>query len=249
MGGLLGGGLAAAGGSLSAAAGNMVLMDVVPLSLGIETTGRVMSTVVKRNTAIPCRKSDTFTTEEDWQTEVDVVVYEGERASTDACNELGRFTISGLERAKRGVPQVCVTFDVDANGILSVTALDKVTSAKASVTITSTTARNSPAEVAKMVEEAKRFAAVDDELKRKAEARRSLEDVVFSILDNEDASSAPRGRRRRPRLGSRHHLSSSPSMRSTRSSTRSAVADRSREISHSTKIDRPGTLAGKPWCE
>ena len=187
--GLLGGGLAAAGGSLSAAAGNMVLMDVVPLSLGIETTGRVMSTVVKRNTAIPCRKSDTFTTEEDWQTEVDVVVYEGERASTDACNELGRFTISGLERAKRGVPQVCVTFDVDANGILSVTALDKVTSAKASVTITSTTARNSPAEVAKMVEEAKRFAAVDDELKRKAEARRSLEDVVFSILDNEDASS------------------------------------------------------------
>jgi len=165
-------------------------MDVVPLSLGIETTGRVMSTIVKRNTAIPCRKSDTFTTEEDWQTEIDVVVYEGERASVDACNELGKFTINGLERAKRGEPQVVVTFDIDANGILSVTAVDKVTNAKGSVTITSTTARNSKADVARMVADAERFAADDAKLKQKTEARRMLEDLLFDMMDDDTVSSS-----------------------------------------------------------
>ena len=222
--GVLSGGLAAAGGALAKASEQLVLMDVVPLSLGIETTGRVMSTIVKRNTAIPCRKSDTFTTEEDWQTEIDVVVYEGarphpqplpswvmasplrhtpsppshpppklspscptftpagERASVDACNELGKFTINGLERAKRGEPQVVVTFDIDANGILSVTAVDKVTNAKGSVTITSTTARNSKADVARMVADAERFAADDAKLKQKTEARRMLEDLVRASL-------------------------------------------------------------------
>ena len=171
--GVLGGGLAAAGGALAKASADLVLMDVVPLSLGIETTGRVMSTIVKRNTAIPCRKSDTFTTEEDHQTEIDVVVFEGERASTDACNELGKFTISGIERAKRGEPQVVVTFDIDANGILSVTAVDKVTGARGAVTITSTTARNSKDDVARMVADAEKYAAADAKLKQKADARRA----------------------------------------------------------------------------
>jgi len=164
-----------------------VLMDVVPLSLGIETTGRVMATIIKRNTAIPCRKSDTFTTEEDWQTEIDVCVFEGERASTDACEELGKFTISGLERAKRGEPQVVVTFDVDANGILSVTAVDKATGARGSVTITSTTARNSRDDVARMVADAEKYAAVDAQLKQKADARRALEDLIFDMMDDESA--------------------------------------------------------------
>jgi len=181
--GVLGGGLAAAGGALAKASADLVLMDVVPLSMGIETTGRVMSTIVKRNTAIPCRKSDTFTTEEDWQTEIDVVVYEGERASTDACNELGKFTINGIERAKRGEPQVNVTFDIDANGILSVTAVDRATGAKGSVTITSTTARNSKDDVARMVADAEKYAAVDALLKQKAEARRALEDLIFDMTD------------------------------------------------------------------
>jgi len=192
--GVLGGSLAAAGGALGKASESLVLMDVVPLSLGIETTGRVMSTVVKRNTPIPTRKSDTFTTEEDWQTEVDIVVYEGERVSTDACNELGRFTISGLERAKRGEPQVLVTFDIDANGILSVSAVDKKTNAKASTTIAATSARNSPAEVERMVAEAKKYAAADEQMRRKAEARRELEDAIFDVLDDDDASAASRER-------------------------------------------------------
>jgi heat shock protein 1/8 len=188
--GVLGGGLAAAGGALAKASADLVLMDVVPLSLGIETTGRVMSTIVKRNTPIPCRKSDTFTTEEDHQTEIDVCVYEGERASTDACNELGKFTITGIERAKRGEPQVMVTFDIDANGILSVTAVDKVTNARGAVTITSTTARNSKEDVARMVADAEKFAAADAKLKQKADARRALEDLIFDMMDDESPAAS-----------------------------------------------------------
>ena len=188
--GVLSGGLAAAGGKLAKAAGDLVLMDVVPLSLGIETTGRVMSTVVKRNTPIPCRKHDTFTTEEDNQTEVDIVVYEGERASTDACNQLGQFTIGGIERGPAGSPQIVVTFDIDANGILSVTAQDKATSVKNSIVITSTNSRNTHEEVERMVADGERFAAEDAKLQRKAEARRELEDAIFDLADSEEASDA-----------------------------------------------------------
>ena len=189
---VLSGTLANSGGALSNATTDIVLMDVVPLSLGIETTGRVMSTIVKRNTAIPCRKSDTFTTEEDWQTEIDVCVYEGERASIDACNELGQFTITGLERAKRGEPQVVVTFDLDANGILSVTAVDKKTNAKGSITITSTTGRNSGEDVARMVADAERYAAEDAALKAKTDARRALEDVIFDLMDEDTPAPSSR---------------------------------------------------------
>lgn len=184
--GVLGGGLAAAGGELAKAAMDLVLMDVTPLSLGIETTGKVMSCVVKRNTPIPCRKTDIFTTEEDNQTEVDICVYEGERASTDACNLLGQFTISGLERAKRGEPQVKVTFDIDANGILGVTALDKNTGAKANITITSTNSRNSKDDVERMVKDGEKFAKEDAILQEKAEARRELDDVIFDLMDDDN---------------------------------------------------------------
>ena len=174
--------------ALAKASNELVLMDVVPLSLGIETTGRVMSTVVKRNTPIPCRKADTFTTEEDYQTEVDIAVYEGERASTDACNLLGTFTIGGLERGKRGEPQVVVSFDIDANGILQVSAKDKETGAHAQITITSTASRNSKDDVARMVREAEAFAAEDQRLRKKAEARRQLEDLIFDIMDGESTA-------------------------------------------------------------
>merc|ERR1740117_2349482 len=186
--GVLSGGLAAAGGKLAKAAGELVLMDVVPLSLGIETTGSVMSQIVKRNTPIPCRKHDTFTTEQDNQTEVDIVFYEGERASTDACNQLGQFTIGGIERGPAGSPQIVVTFDIDANGILSVTAQDKATNVKNSIVITSTNSRNTHEEVERMVADGERFAAEDAKLQKKSEARRELEDVIFDLADNDDAT-------------------------------------------------------------
>ena len=185
--GVLGGGLAAAGGALAKAATDLVLMDVVPLSLGIETTGKNMSVVVKRNTPIPCRKTDTFTTEEDNQTEVDIAVFEGERASTDACNELGMFTISGIARGKRGEAEILVTFDLDANGILSVSATDKATGAKNQIVITSTTQRNTKDDVDRMVADGERFAAEDAKLQKKAEARRECEDAIFDLADDEAA--------------------------------------------------------------
>ena len=186
--GVLSGGLAAAGGALAKASTGLVLMDVVPLSLGIETTGKVMATIVKRNTPIPCRRVDTFTTEEDGQTAIDVAIFEGERASTDACSKLGEFTITGIERAKRGEPQIEVSMDIDANGILSVSAKDKTTGAKASTTIAATASRNSNEDVARMVEEARVNAAADKVLREKAEAKRLLEDAIFDVQDDDDAS-------------------------------------------------------------
>lgn len=98
----------------------LLLVDVTPLSLGIETTGRVMSVMIKRNTAIPCRVTRTYTTEVDWQDSIDICVFEGERQCTDGNNMLGEFTISGIQRAKRGEPKVAVTFALDANGMLKV---------------------------------------------------------------------------------------------------------------------------------
>ena len=119
-------------------------------------------------------------------------VYEGERASTDACNELGKFTITGLERAKRGEPQVVITFDLDANGILSVAAVDKKTNAKGSIVITSTSGRNSRDDVARMVADAEKYAAEDAMLKAKSEARRTLEDVIFDLMDDDNPAPSSR---------------------------------------------------------
>jgi L1 cell adhesion molecule like protein len=122
-------------GARSSATQSLVLVDVTPLSLGIETDGKIMSVIIKRNTSIPCRKTQTFTTTDDWQDSVDVDVYEGERPTTKDNNHLGHFTISGIERAKRRVPQIDVTFDLDSNGILTVTAQDQTTKAKANIQI------------------------------------------------------------------------------------------------------------------
>jgi len=140
---------------------SLLLVDVTPLSLGIETVGKVMSTIIKRNTPIPTSKSDIFTTEQDDQTQVDVEVYEGERQCTDGNNKLGQFTISGIERAKRGVPKVEVKFDLDANGILNVTARDQVTGAEAQVSIDNASKGLDQDEINRMVAEAERFREED----------------------------------------------------------------------------------------
>lgn len=166
----------------NSATNSLLLVDVTPLSLGIELVGRVMSTLIKRNTAIPCRKTKIYTTESDYQTNVDIDIYEGERACTDANNHLGHFTISGIQRAKRGEPQIEVTFDLDANGLLQVTAQDQKTRAKADITITNDRGRLSQAEIDRMVEEAEAYKAEDAALVRRIEAKNELEALVFQAV-------------------------------------------------------------------
>jgi heat shock protein 1/8 len=146
---------------------DLLLLDVTPLSLGIELEGREMSTLIKRNTASPCKKTRTYSTVENNQTSIDVVVYEGERQSVDSNNQLGSFVITGIEQAKKGEPKVDVTFILDANGILSVSAKDQVTNAEASCVIKNEKGRLGDADVARMVADAEKYRSQDKELAKK----------------------------------------------------------------------------------
>jgi heat shock protein 1/8 len=160
---------------------SLLLMDLTPLSLGIETTGRVMSVVIPRNTPIPVVRTQTYTTEQNYQTKVDVSVYEGERLKSDENNLLGEFTISGLEVAKRGEPQIDVSFSIDSNGILTVTAKDQKTGAHAHISIANRS-RATTGQIDKMVAEAAAFRAQDQERVRRIEAKNELEQVIFEVL-------------------------------------------------------------------
>lgn len=160
---------------------DLILLDVTPLSLGIELEGHVMSVLIPRNTPIPCVKSREYTTCDDWQTEIEVVVFEGERPHTSANNKLGAFTISGVERARRGEPKVEVTFGLDANGILSVSARDKVTGAKADAQIKADRGRLTEDEIDRMIADAERFRAEDELLARRIFMRNALEEAVYSV--------------------------------------------------------------------
>jgi len=158
---------------------DLLLLDVTPLSLGIELEGRVMSTLIKRNTAIPCKKTRSYTTVEDWQTEIDIVIYEGERPCVDANNKLGSFVISGVQKARAGEPKVDVTFSINADGILNVSAKDRVTEAEAKAEIKAESGRLSKAEIAKMVDEAEKYRAQDEELGQKHALKTALEESIF----------------------------------------------------------------------
>jgi len=160
---------------------SLLLMDLTPLSLGIETTGRVMSVVIPRNTPIPVVRTQTYTTEQNYQTKVDVSVYEGERLKSDENNLLGEFTIGGLEVAKRGEPQIDVSFSIDSNGILTVTAKDQKTGAHAHIAIANRS-RATTGQIDKMVAEAAAFRAQDQERVRRIEAKNELEQVIFEVL-------------------------------------------------------------------
>ena len=141
---------------------NMLLVDVIPLSIGVECEGRQMAKVVPRNTPVPCKKSSEFTTVEDYQTEIDVRIFEGERETTDGNHLLGEFNITGIERAKRGEAKIDVTMEVSTNGLLTVVARDKVTGAKANVEIAHDRGRLSNEEVEAMVAEAERMREEDE---------------------------------------------------------------------------------------
>ncbi len=159
---------------------NLLLLDVTPLSLGIETLGGVSTVIIERNTTIPVTKSQVFSTAADNQTSVEIHIVQGERQMAADNKTLGRFTLSGIPPAPRGIPQIEVTYDIDANGIVKVSAMDKSTGKKADITITATT-NLSDEEIDKAVKEAEQYAEEDKKRKENIEVRNTAETTIYQV--------------------------------------------------------------------
>jgi molecular chaperone DnaK len=204
---------------------DVLLLDVTPLSLGVETQGGVMTRVVDRNTTIPVRRSETFSTAADNQPAVDVVVLQGERERAADNRVLGRFQLGDIRQAPRGEPQVEVVYDIDANGILNVTARDKDTGREQGITISESTNLDS-SEVDRMVQEAERNRSSDQQLRQEVDARNELDSLAYQA------------QRRLDELGD-----AAPSHERARAEM--LVADARRAVEEQAPLDRVRQLTGE----